>query len=26
MVESIKAGAIGSFIPFDRQGEPMQLS
>jgi len=26
MVESIKAGAIGSFIPFDRQGEPMRLS
>ena len=25
MIESIKAGAIGSFIPFDRQGQPMLL-
>ncbi len=23
MIESIKAGAIGSFIPFDRQGQPV---
>ncbi len=23
MIESIKAGSIGSFIPFDRQGQPM---
>lgn len=26
MIESIKAGSIGSFIPFDRQGQPLQLS
>jgi len=26
MIESIKAGSIGSFIPFDRQGEPILLS
>jgi hypothetical protein len=26
MIESIKAGSIGSFIPFDRQGQPMLLS
>jgi len=26
MIESIKAGSIGSFLPFDRQGEPMLLS
>ena len=26
MIESIKAGAIGAFIPFDRQGEPVLLS
>lgn len=26
MIESIKAGAIGSFIPFDRNGDPVQLS
>lgn len=26
MVESIKAGSIGSFIPFDRQGQPVTLS
>jgi hypothetical protein len=26
MVESIKAGRIGSFIPFDRQGQPVQFS
>ena len=26
MVESIKAGSIGSFIPFDRRGEPVMLS
>ena len=26
MIESIKMGSFGSFIPFDRQGEPMQLS
>ena len=26
MIESIKAGSIGSFIPFDRRGEPMLLS
>jgi hypothetical protein len=25
MIESIKAGAIGSFMPFDRQGEPVRL-
>jgi len=25
MIESIKAGSIGAFIPFDRQGEPMLL-
>ena len=25
MIESIKAGSLGSFIPFDRQGEPMLL-
>jgi hypothetical protein len=25
MVEAIKAGAIGSFIPFDRNGEPLLL-
>jgi hypothetical protein len=25
MIESIKAGAIGSFLPFDRQGQPMLL-
>lgn len=25
MIESIKAGAIGSFVPFDRQGQPMLL-
>jgi hypothetical protein len=25
MIESIKAGAIGSFMPFDRQGEPLKL-
>ncbi len=25
MVESIRAGAIGNFIPFNRQGEPVQL-
>ena len=23
MIESIKTGAFGSFIPFDRQGQPM---
>ena len=23
MIESIKAGSFGSFIPFDRQGQPM---
>jgi len=26
MVESIKAGSIGSFIPFDGQGQPIQFS
>ncbi len=26
MIESIKAGAIGAFIPFDRRGEPVLLS
>jgi len=26
MIESIKAGSIGSFIPFDRRGEPVLLS
>ena len=26
MIESIKAGSFGSFIAFDRQGEPMLLS
>ena len=26
MVESIKAGQLGTFIPFDRQGEPMLLA
>ena len=26
MIESIKAGSIGSYLPFNRQGEPMQLS
>jgi hypothetical protein len=26
MIESIKAGSIGSFLPFNRQGEPMLLS
>jgi hypothetical protein len=26
MIESIKAGSIGSFIPFDRRGEPMLLT
>jgi len=26
MIASIKAGAIGSFIPFDRNGEPVLLS
>jgi hypothetical protein len=26
MIESIKAGSIGSFIPFDRRGEPVQLA
>lgn len=26
MVESIKAGSIGAFLPFNRQGEPMLLS
>ena len=26
MVESIKAGLLGSFIPFDRQGQPVVLS
>lgn len=25
MIESIKAGAIGSFVPFDRQGQPLLL-
>jgi hypothetical protein len=26
MIESIKAGAIGAFIPFDRKGETVLLS
>ena len=26
MLESIKAGSIGSFIPFDRRGDPVLLS
>jgi hypothetical protein len=26
MVESIKAGSIGSYIPFDRRGDPVQLA
>ncbi len=26
MIESIKTGSIGSFIPFDRRGEPILLS
>ena len=26
MIELIKAGSIGSFIPFDRRGEPVLLS
>ena len=26
MIASIKAGSIGSFIPFDRQGQPMLIS
>jgi hypothetical protein len=26
MLESIKAGSIGTFIPFDRRGEPVLLS
>lgn len=26
MVESIKAGSLGSLIPFDRQGQPVMLS
>lgn len=26
MVESIKTGLFGAFIPFDRQGEPVQMS
>jgi hypothetical protein len=26
MIESIKAGSLGSFLPFNRQGEPMLLS
>lgn len=26
MIESIKTGSFGSFIPFDRQGQPMLLS
>ena len=26
MIESIKTGSIGSFIPFDRRGEPVQLA
>ncbi len=25
MVESIKAGNIGAFLPFNRQGEPVRL-
>jgi len=26
MIESIKTGSIGAFLPFDRQGQPMLLS
>ena len=26
MIESIKAGAIGAYLPFDRRGEPVMLS
>jgi hypothetical protein len=26
MIESIKAGSIGSYLPFDRQGRPLLLS
>ena len=26
MIESIKAGSLGPFLPFNRQGEPMLLS
>lgn len=26
MVESIKAGSLGTFIPFDRQGQPVMLA
>ncbi len=26
MIESIKAGSIGSYLPFDRRGEPIVLS
>lgn len=26
MIESVKTGSFGSFIPFDRQGVPLQLS
>ena len=26
MIESIKAGSLGSFLPFNRQGEPLLLS
>jgi hypothetical protein len=26
MIESIKAGSMGSFIPFDRRGEPLLLA
>jgi hypothetical protein len=26
MIESIKTGLFGSFIPFDRQGQPMLLN
>jgi hypothetical protein len=26
MIESIKAGSLGSFLPFDRQGAPLLLS
>lgn len=26
MVESIKAGVLGTYIPFDRQGQPVMLS
>ena len=25
MIESIKAGSVGSFVPFDRQGDPVLL-